>query len=236
MFNFNKFFMAGHSKWSNIKHRKQSNDLKKSKLFSKLANDIRSSVVDSKNDINSNLKLKKAIDKALANNMSKNVINNIISNLDQHSNIKHIYSAIGDNGSSIIIECLDNNKNRIIGELRCILNQNNMTLVPFKSIEYTYLKIDKISLFENYNDRILFCIAYNIVLNSVSDNCLYLDNDYSKKIIHLLKDLDIKNEPSQIFHSKNTIYLDSIMSNKLLNIILELKKLQYVSNVFYNFK
>lgn len=228
--------MAGHSKWSNIKHRKQSNDLKKSKLFSKLANDIRSSAITSNNDFNSNLKLKKAIDKALANNMSKDVINNIISNLDQHSNIKHIYAAVGENSSSIIIECLDSNKNRIIGELRCILNQNNVNLVSFKTIEYTYFKINKIFLINNYNDRLLFCLSYNIILNIYSDYFLCLNNDFLKKIILLLKHLCIKNECSQIFYPKNIIILDSVLYNKFLKMIIELKKLQYVSDVFCNFK
>lgn len=227
--------MAGHSKWSNIKHRKQSNDLKKSKLFSKLANDIRTSVSDSKSDINSNFKLKKAVDKALSNNMSKNVINHIISNLDHAQEVKNVYSAVGDNGISIIIECFDYNKNRMIGEIRCVLNQYNMSLVPFKSIEYTYLKIDKIFLTESYNDKFLFSYLDKLFLKKNFDSFILLNSNLSKDLFFLLKNLDIKFEVSQIFYPKSIIKLDINVYDKFYNMIIELKKLPYVANVFFNF-
>lgn len=227
--------MAGHSKWSNIKHRKQSNDLKKSKLFSKLANDIRISVNDSNSDVNSNFKLKKAVDKALSNNMSKNVINNIISNLEHVPQVKNIYSAIGDNGISVVIECFDYNKNRMIGEIRCVLNQYNMNLVSFKSIEYTYIKIDKIFLIENYNDKFLFNYLDSFVLKKISDNFIFVNSDLSKDLFFLLKKLDIKFEVSQTLYPKSIINLDPSIYNKFNNMIDELKKFPYVANVFFNF-
>ncbi len=227
--------MAGHSKWSNIKHKKQSNDLKKSKLFSKLANDIRISVGNSKLDINSNFKLKKAIDKALSNNMSKNVINNIIFNMDTANQIKNIYSATGDNGVSIIIECLDYNKNRIIGELRYVLNQYNMALVPFKSIEYTYFKIDKVFLNSDYNDRLLFYYLDELFLKDVFSNFIYSNIDSSKNLFSLLKVLDIDFEVYKILYPKNIIKLDCDNNNKFSNMIIELEKLPYIANVFSNF-
>jgi transcriptional/translational regulatory protein YebC/TACO1 len=227
--------MAGHSKWSNIKHKKLSNDLKKSKLFSKLANDIRVSVGNSKLDINANFKLKKAIDKALSNNMSKDVINNIIFNMDTANQIKNIYSATGDNGVSIIIECFDYNKNRIIGEIRYVLNQYNMVLVPFKSIEYTYFKIDKIALNSDYNDRLLFYYLYELFLKDVFSNYIYSNIDVSKDLFSLLKVLDIDFEVCKILYPKNIIKLDCDNSNKFNNMISELEKLPYIANIFSNF-
>lgn len=227
--------MAGHSKWSNIKHRKQSNDLKKSKLFSKLANDIRISVSNTNLDINSNFKLKKAVDKALSNNMSKDVINNIISSLDTTSQIKNVYSAIGDNGVSIIIECFDYNKNRMIGEIRCVLNQYNMALVPFKSIEYTYFKIDKFFLTSDYNDKLLFYYLDELSLTDIFNNYIYSNIDESKNLFSLLKVLDIDFEVCKILYSKNIIKLDSSNHNKFCNMIIELEKLPYIANIFSNF-
>lgn len=227
--------MAGHSKWSNIKHRKQSNDLKKSKLFSKLANDIRISVNDSNSDVNSNFKLKKAVDKALSNNMSKNVINNIISNLEHTPQVKNIYSAIGDNGISVVIECFDYNKNRMIGEIRCVLNQYNMNLVSFKSIEYTYVKIDKIFLIEDYNDKFLLNYLDKLFLKKISDDFIFVNSDLSKDLFFLLKNLEIKFEVSQTLYPKNIIKLSPSIYNKFNNMIDELKKFPYVANVFFNF-
>lgn len=227
--------MAGHSKWSNIKHRKKTNDLKKSKLFSKLANDIRLSVSDSNPDINANFKLKKAVDKALSNNMSKSIINNIISNLDQSACGKNIYSAVGDFGISIIIECFNSNKNRIIGELRCLLNQYNMTLVSLKSIEYTYLKYDKICLLEEYNDKFLFYYFGYFFFKEIYNNTILLNNDLSKNLYFFLKKNNIKFEVSQILYPKIIVKLDDSSYNKFFKMISELKKLSYVSNVFCNF-
>lgn len=227
--------MAGHSKWANIKHKKKVNDVKKSKLFSKLANDIKLSVNESNKDIQTNIKLKKAIDKALSNNMSKNIINNIISSSEVISQNKSIYSVIGKNSVSIIVECFDFNKNRMIGELRHLFSQYDMNLVSFKSIEYMYLKYEKISLLSEYNDRIILINFNDMFLIKAVNNYMYVDILISKSVFFILKKIDLEFDACQIFYPKNCLKLTCDTLYKLNELLLKLKKFTYIANLFYNF-
>lgn len=228
--------MAGHSKWANIKHKKKANDIKKSKLFSKLANDIKNSTNESNKDIKSNVKLKKAVDKALSNNMSKSIINNIIGQSDLVAHDKSFYAAVGYDGVTFIIECFDSNKNRMIGELRYLLNQYTMTLVPIKTIEYLFLKYAKIKLVGEYNEKYLYNYFSEFFLNSIIDDTIYIDFFKSKDLISILKLLNIDLEVFNCFFPKTCLYLDFSILSKMSELVSKLKKLSYMSNVFYNFK
>lgn len=226
--------MAGHSRWSNIKHKKKNNDIKKSKLFSKLANDI-ISANNSNNDVNDNYKLKKAVDKALAKNMNKSIINNIITSNVSSLDNKSIYSAVGENGASIIIECLNANKNRIIGELRCILNQYFFNLVSFKSIEYMYIKYEKILFLDELNDKFLFYYLNSFILKDLDKNTIVCETIFTKYIFLSLKKLNIKFSSYQIFLTKNSLNLCFTDIARFNSMISKLKSLPYVNNLFYNF-
>lgn len=118
--------MAGHSKWANIKHRKGKADIKKGKIFSRVAKEIISSVKLGGPDPKSNPRLRVALQKAkLANMPNENVERNIkkASSEDQEDYHEMTYELYGHGGVGIIAEVMTDNKNRIASEMRIATNK-----------------------------------------------------------------------------------------------------------------
>lgn len=114
--------MSGHSKFANIKHKKEKNDAKKGKIFTVIGREIVIAVKEGGPDPNNNSKLRDVIAKAKANNMPNDTIDRGIkkaagdSNADNYERI--IYEGYGPSGVAIIVETLTDNKNRTAGNVR----------------------------------------------------------------------------------------------------------------------
>jgi len=114
--------MSGHSKWANIKHKKEKSDAKKGKIFTKLGREITVIVKSGGADPESNSKLRDVIAKAKANNMPNDNIERCIKkasgelNSDNYEEIT--YEGYGPNGVAVIVETLTDNRNRTAGDLR----------------------------------------------------------------------------------------------------------------------
>ena len=106
--------MAGHSHFANIKYKKEANDAKKTKIYTKLAREITIAAKSGLPDPEFNSKLKIAITKAKSGNLPKDRIENAIkqaSNVHENSE-KITYNAFMEHGIGVVIECYTNNKNR----------------------------------------------------------------------------------------------------------------------------
>jgi YebC/PmpR family DNA-binding regulatory protein len=114
--------MSGHSKWSNIKHRKEKSDAQRARMFSKIGREIAVAVKQGGSDPESNSKLKDVIDKAKANNMpNDNIIRSIKKAAGDLGSVNYeeiIYEGYGAGGAAVIIRCLTDNKNRTAGDVR----------------------------------------------------------------------------------------------------------------------
>ncbi len=115
--------MSGHSKWNNIKRKKEKTDGQKAKIFTKMGREIAVAVKEGGGaDPNSNSKLKDAIAKAKANNVPNDNIDRIIKkaagegNGDNYEALR--YEGYGPGGVAVIVECLTDNRNRTAGDLR----------------------------------------------------------------------------------------------------------------------
>ena len=114
--------MSGHSKFANIKHKKEKNDAKKGKIFTVIGREIVIAVKEGGPDPNNNSKLRDVIAKAKANNMPNDTIDRGIkkaagdSNADNYESIT--YEGYGPSGVAIIVETLTDNKNRTAGNVR----------------------------------------------------------------------------------------------------------------------
>lgn len=118
--------MAGHSKWANIKHKKERADKQKGKVFSRLAKEIITAVKEGGPDVKNNAKLRLVIQKAKANNVpNENIERNIkkASSLDQNDYIEMTYELYGHGGVGIIADIMTDNKNRISSEIRISTNK-----------------------------------------------------------------------------------------------------------------
>ncbi len=114
--------MSGHSKWANIKHKKEKSDAKKGKIFTKLGREITVIVKAGGADPESNSKLRDVIAKAKANNMPNDNIDRCIKKASGElgaDNYEEItYEGYGPNGVAVIVETLTDNRNRTAGDLR----------------------------------------------------------------------------------------------------------------------
>jgi len=114
--------MSGHSKWANIKHKKEKSDAKKGKIFTKLGREITVIVKAGGPDPDSNSKLRDVIAKAKANNMPNDNIDRCIKKASGElgaDNYEEItYEGYGPNGVAVIVETLTDNRNRTAGDLR----------------------------------------------------------------------------------------------------------------------
>ena len=145
--------MAGHSKWSNIKHRKGAQDLKRSKVFTKLIKEITIAAKIGGGDIDSNPRLRKAVNDSKANNMPNDKIDRAIKKgigiLEGVSYEEVVYEGYGPNGVAIIIEVITDNKNRTVAELRYIFSKFGGSLGESGSVSWMFEKKGQITILDN---------------------------------------------------------------------------------------
>ncbi len=114
--------MAGHSKWSNIKHRKAAQDAARGKIFTKLIRELYVAAKEGGGDPNDNPRLRSAVDKALSNNMKKDSIERAIErgagNTDGENYEELVYEGYGPQGVAIYVEAMTDNKNRTVSDVR----------------------------------------------------------------------------------------------------------------------
>jgi YebC/PmpR family DNA-binding regulatory protein len=137
--------MAGHSKWANIQHRKKAQDAKRGKLFTKLIREITVAARIGGGDPDSNPRLRAAIDKGLGANMTKDTIERAIkrgSGAADGENYEEVrYEGYGPNGVAIMVDCLTDNRNRTVSEVRHAFTKAGGNLGTDGSVAYLFSKV-----------------------------------------------------------------------------------------------
>ena len=113
--------MSGHSKWNNIKRKKEKTDAQKAKVFTKIGREIAVAVKEGGADPNSNSKLRELIAKAKANNVPNDNIDRVIKKAGSNDGKEYetvVYEGYGPNGIAVIAECLTDNRNRTAADMR----------------------------------------------------------------------------------------------------------------------
>jgi len=114
--------MSGHSKFANIKHKKEKNDSTKGKIFTRIGREIAVAVKEGGADPANNSRLRDVIAKAKANNMPNDTIDRSIKkasgDMNAVSYVPVTYEGYGPNGTAIIVEALTDNKNRTASNVR----------------------------------------------------------------------------------------------------------------------
>jgi YebC/PmpR family DNA-binding regulatory protein len=140
--------MAGHSKWANIKHRKAAQDAKRGKMFTKL---IRELVVAAKAggaSPDDNPRLRAAVDKALGANMKRDTIDKAIQRgaggTDSDNYEEVTYEGYGTNGVAVLVECLTDNRNRTVSDVRHAFTKRGGNLGTDGSVAYLFTRTGQI--------------------------------------------------------------------------------------------
>ena len=155
--------MAGHSKWANIKHRKDRSDKKKGKIFTRVMKELISAVRQGGPDPKSNAKLRVAIQKAKdANVPNDNVERNIkkASSEGGEDYTEMTYELYGFGGVGILVDVLTDNKNRIASEIRIATNKCGGTIATPGAVAYNFDRKGVIRIAkENAKEDELFLLA-----------------------------------------------------------------------------
>ncbi|VAX76567.1 YebC/PmpR family DNA-binding transcriptional regulator [Buchnera aphidicola] len=239
--------MAGHSKWANTKHRKTAQDIKKSKIFTKIIKDITISSMNNGPDSNKNFQLRNLLEKARLFNVGKDIIEKAIKRSTKNSK-KDIfynkkYSGYGPSGTAIIIHCNTNNSNRTVSQIRNIFSKFNSHLIKFNSIKYLFNFLFTIQInLDTYKK--------NIVTNLVQHNKSIIDYRIKKQYLVIKIQKSNFKEIKKYFlisgiqfssfkltvQPKNIYPIDDENKKVLINMIMNLKKLKETIEVIHNAK
>jgi YebC/PmpR family DNA-binding regulatory protein len=136
--------VSGHSKWSQIKHKKASSDAKRGKIFTKIVKEIVTAAKLGGGDPEGNPRLRTAIDKAKEVNMPHDNIKKAImkgtGELPGVSYEEYLYEGYGPSGVAVMVEVMTDNKNRTVPEIRHIMSKNGGSLGESGCVSWIFEK------------------------------------------------------------------------------------------------
>ena len=133
--------MSGHSKWNNIKHKKEKTDAQKAKVFTKIGKEMAIAIRAGGPDPNSNSKLRELIAKAKANNVPNDNIDRVIkkaSGADAVTYEEVVYEGYGPSGVAVIVECATDNRNRTASDVRHYFDKYGGNLGQIGCVGYLF--------------------------------------------------------------------------------------------------
>ena len=235
--------MAGHSKWHNIQHRKGAQDAKRGKVFTKLIKEIVVAAKMGGGVIENNPSLRVVIDKALAANMKRDTIDNAVKrgagDLDGDNYEEVRYEGYGLGGTAIMVDCLTDNRNRTVADVRHAFSKHGGSLGTDGSVSYMFSKQGFISFASGDEDAIM-----EVAIESGADDVITND-DGSIDVMTApddffsVKDALIANnlnpEHSQItMEPANRIELNLEDAEKFMKLIDRLEDLDDTQDVYHN--
>lgn len=236
--------MAGHSKWANIQHRKNKQDAKRGKLFTKLIREITVAARMGGADLNSNPRLRLAVDKGLSANMTRETIERATKRGAGGLEGAHMeeirYEGYGPKGVAVLVDSLTDNRNRTVAEIRHAFSKCGGNLGTTGSVGYLFSKKGVITFPPGSEEERILEIALEA---GALDAITYPDNSIDilveeTKLAELKKIYQEKNlNPANsevTWLASTTIALNDEDQEKLDNLIEMLEDLDDVQNVYSN--
>ena len=143
--------MSGHSHWATIKRKKGAADAKRGQVFTRLAREIVMAARDGGGDLDSNVRLQFAMERARAQNMPKDNIERAIKRGTGEAKDGMIleqvfYEGYASNGIALMMECVTDNRNRAVAEIRHILTRSGGTMGEAGSVGWQFTRVSYFSL------------------------------------------------------------------------------------------
>jgi YebC/PmpR family DNA-binding regulatory protein len=234
--------MSGHSKWSTIKRKKGAQDAKRSKAFSRIVKEIQIAVKEGGSDPDGNPRLRLAIQNAKGVNMPKDNIERAISKADKEGgNLQEVtYEGYGPNGIAIFLECLTDNTQRTVSNVRSLFNKRGGNLGTNGSLNFLFERKGVFTVEKGDWDTDEFQLE---IIDAGVEECeleedVFIITTAMEDFGNVQKKLDemgavIENATLQRIplETKN---LDLETSQKLLKLIEEFEELDDVQNIYHN--
>jgi len=238
--------MSGHSKWSTIKRKKGAEDAKRGKLFTRIARDIMVAARESGGDPDTNPALRVAIDKARGANMPKDNIERAIKKgtgeLEGGELEQITYEAYGPHGIPILIECMTDNRNRALADLRKVFNRQGGNMAEAGAVSWMFDVKGYITIERNDQDPDdIFMMAVDAgaedveISNDVIE--IYTEATDLHRVSTALSDGGLKLDDAELSQiPKNEIELGQKETLQVMNIIEALEDLDDVQRVYSGLK
>lgn len=237
--------MAGHSKWANIKRHKAKVDAVKGKLYTKLIRELTVSAKLGGGDANSNPRLRAAVDKAYGANMSRDVVERAIKRgaggMEGESVEEIRYEGYGPGGIAVMVDCMTNNRNRTVGEVRHAFSKHGGNLGTDGSVAYLFKKQGQMTFAPGTDEEKLLELALELGAEDVVVN-----DDKSIDVVTSPEDfITIKEQlTAKGFHSAeaditmsastDVAIADQETGEKVLELLDALEDLDDVQSVYSN--
>ena len=241
--------MSGHSKFANIKHKKEKNDAAKGKIFTIIGREIAVAVKEGGPDPSNNFKLATVIAKAKANNVPNDTIERGIKKAaGEGSGVNYeycSYEGYGPNGIAIIVDCLTDNKNRTAANVRSAFTKGGGSIGTPGCVSFMFDKkgeiiIDKEECDIDADTLMMTALDCGAEDFSEEEDCyeIYTDPDSFDEILNNLKKAGLENFASAevTMIPQNYVTLTDETAIKNVNRILDLlDEDDDVQNVYHNY-
>lgn len=236
--------MAGHSKWANIQHRKGAQDKKRGKLFTKLIREISVAARMGGSDLDANPRLRLAVDKAKAVSMPKDNIERAIKkatgDLDGDNYEEVRYEGYGPGGAAVMVDCMTDNRNRTVAEVRHAFSKSGGNLGSDGSVAYLFNKVGLITIASGADEDSVMEVALDagaedIVNNSDGTIDVTTDPNDFEAVRDALKAADFDVEQSSVtMQASTTAELNAKEAGTIMNLLERLEDLDDVQEVYSN--
>ncbi len=236
--------MAGHSKWANIQHRKRAQDNKRGKIFTRMIREISVATRLGDPDPDANPRLRLAVDRALAVNMPKDNIERAIkraAGLDEGTVYEEIrYEGYGPHGVAVMVDCMTDNRNRTVAEVRHAFSKFGGNLGTDGSVAFLFTKTGVLTFPPGTDEDAVIDVA----LDAGADD-IVTDEDLSIEVLTppeqylavrdalhaaglVPADSDVTQRPA------TTVALSGDPATTMVKMLDMLEDLDDVQNVFHN--
>ncbi|MEC7030873.1 MAG: YebC/PmpR family DNA-binding transcriptional regulator [Pseudomonadota bacterium] len=234
--------MAGHSKWSNIKHRKGAQDAKRGKANTRLIREVMVAAKAGGGDKSINPQLRLAIERASKANVNKDAIDRAIlkatGQLQGEEMFEMSYEGYGPQGVAIWVHCMTDNKNRTVAEVRHAFSKQNGTLGTSGTVSYLFERVAKVVLQGADEDEVMEAVLSHDVSDIITDNenIIILANPSELNgILDLLADYPWQIEESEVTYIANSsVELGEDDAERVFKLVSALEDLDDVQAVYHN--
>lgn len=236
--------MAGHSKWANIQHRKRAQDARRGKLFTRLIKEVVVAAKAGGSDLDANASLRTAVDKAKSQSVPKDAIERAIKRgageLDGSDYEEIRYEGYGPAGVAVIVDCLSDNRNRTVADVRHAFSKAGGNLGQSGSVAYLFASVGVLLYSPEHEEDTVMEAALEagaedvIVADDGSIEVLTSADDYLA-VKQAMTEAGLEPEDSDLtMRASTNTELDLEDARKVLRLVELLENSDDVQDVYYN--
>lgn len=236
--------MAGHSKWANIQHRKGAQDRKRAKVFTRMIREVVVAAQMGGSDPDANPRLRLALTKARSASVPKDSIERAVKRgageLEGEDYEEIRYEGYGPGGAAVMVDCLSDNRNRTVADVRHAFTKYNGQLGTDGSVAFMFKHEGVISFAADANEEVIMEAALDagaedVVTNEDGSIDVITEPSVFPEVLEALEATDVDVANSEVtYRPANKAELDDKKSESMMKMLDKLEELDDVQEVYTN--